>query len=456
MKQPNILFIFSDQQRWDTVGAYGQKLDVTPNLDRLARTGVIFENAFTCQPVCGPARACLQTGKYATEVGCFRNGIALPLDETTIAHRLSGVGYDVGYVGKWHLASTRKLGDKDIDYREKAIPPERRGGYKDYWVASDILEFTSHSYDGHMFNADMERVDFPEGRYRVDCVTDYALDFLRGWSRDNPFFLFISYIEPHHQNDHKRYEGPHGSKERFKDFEVPGDLADTAGNWRENYADYLGCCFSIDQNVGRLVDQLEDIGVLNDTLIIYTSDHGSHFKTRNSEYKRSCHDGCIRIPMILNGPGFNSGKRVNNLVSLIDLPKTICSAAGAAVPDEMQGRDLRSRSIGSDTDWNCEVFLQISESQVGRAVRTRKWKYSIRAPGKSGTDDMDSDEYREDFLYDLEKDPHEKNNLAADPGCEEIRSVLRERIIVRMKAAGETPPVIKNADGEVLRIKNGR
>jgi arylsulfatase A-like enzyme len=126
--QPNILFILSDQQRWDTLGCYGQELDVTPNLDRMAAEGVRFENAFTCQPLCGPARACLQTGKYATETGCFRNRIALPLDETTIAHRLSDAGYEVGYIGKWHLATTYGMGDADANYRTQPVPPERRGG----------------------------------------------------------------------------------------------------------------------------------------------------------------------------------------------------------------------------------------------------------------------------------------------------------------------------------------
>ena len=217
MSQPNILFVFSDQQRWDTVGCYGQPLDITPNLDRMASEGVRFEHAFTCQPVCGPARSCIQTGKYATETGCFRNGIALPLDEKTIAHCLSSAGYEVGYIGKWHLASTDRMGQADADYRDKPVPPERRGGYVDHWLASDVLEFTSHSYDGHMFDADMQKVPFPEGRYRVDVLTDWVLDYLRTRESQRPFFLFVSYIEPHHQNDHHRYEGPIGSQERFKD-----------------------------------------------------------------------------------------------------------------------------------------------------------------------------------------------------------------------------------------------
>lgn len=97
-RKPNIIFFFSDQQRWDTAGCYGQRMPVTPNLDRMAEAGVCFENAFTCQPVCGPARACLQTGRYATELGCYRNNIALPQGEMTLAHYLKEAGYRSGYV----------------------------------------------------------------------------------------------------------------------------------------------------------------------------------------------------------------------------------------------------------------------------------------------------------------------------------------------------------------------
>ena len=157
-QRPNIVFYFSDQQRWDTLGCYGQRLDVTPNLDALAAGGTRYENAFTCQPVCGPARACLQTGRYATEIGCEINGFALPFGRVkTLAQCFNEAGYATGYVGKWHLATDRLAG---IDYEQSAIPAERRGGYKDYWMAADVLEFTSHGYNGYVYNADNERVPF--------------------------------------------------------------------------------------------------------------------------------------------------------------------------------------------------------------------------------------------------------------------------------------------------------
>lgn len=440
MDRPNIIFLFSDQQRWDTCGCYGQPLGTTPNLDRMAEDGVRFENAFTCQPVCGPARACIQTGKYATEIGCHTNHRMLPLDEKTIAHHLAGNGYATGYIGKWHLASCGPLNGPD-DCRIKAVPPERRGGYKDFWLASDALEFTSHSYDGHMFDMDGNRREFPEGRYRVDAQTDWVLEYLQAQTSDKPFFLFVSYLEPHHQNDHGHYEGPKGSKEKFKDFIAPGDLVDTEGNWREEYPNYLGCVHSLDENVGRIRDTLAERGLAENTIVIYTSDHGSHFCTRNAEYKRSCHDGCIRIPLIVNGPGFKGGKAPTELTSLIDLPPTILTAAGITPPETMRGRPVQELLSGQAHDWPDEVFLQISESQCGRAIRTRKWKYSVRAPDKSGHDPA-SEVYVEDFLYDLDADPHERNNLVCDSGFSKIRQKLAWTLKRRMVEAGEAEPQI--------------
>ena len=445
-RQPNILFIFSDQQRWDTVGAYGENmgraLNLSPNLDAMAGEGVLFENAFSCQPVCGPTRSCLQTGLYATETGCWRNDIALPLDAVTLPRLLRPAGYEAGYIGKWHLAST----GPEINHRDTPIPPEYRGGYEDYWLASDVLEFTSHSYDGHMFDGDGNRVEFPADRYRVDAVTDFAIEYLRSRKRDNPFFLFLSYIEPHHQNDHKHFEGPRGSKEKYKDYPVPGDLEGLEGDWKEELPDYLGCCASLDGAVGRLRGELRALKLAEDTLVIYTSDHACHFRTRNSEYKRSCHESSIRVPLIVHGPGFTGGKRIPELVSLIELPPTVVVAGGVEPPDTMQGKALQPLAVGMATDWQDDVFVQISESQVGRAVRTRRWKYSVRAPGRQNRQNGGAAEvYEEDFLYELEADPHERNNLVRDPAFVDVREEMKARLLKRMAQAHERMPEITPA-----------
>lgn len=435
--KPNILFFFSDQQRFDTVGCYGQELNITPVLDKMASEGVRFENAFTPQPVCGPARACLQTGKYATQTGCFRNDIALPLHEKTIAHFMSEAEYDTAYIGKWHLASTLLK----QDYKTKPVPLERRGGWTNYWLAADVLEFTSTGSSGYLYDRDNRKVAFDN--YRVDALTDFALDYLEnGRNKEKPFFMFLSYLEPHHQNTTNRYEGPPGSKERFGNYSVPKDLEDTKGDWRESYPDYLGCCNSLDHNLGRLIDKLNELGLRENTLIIYASDHGCHFKTRNSEYKRSCHENSIRIPLIMNGPGFTGGKVTEELVSLLDLPPTILEAAGILKPAYMQGYPLQHLVAGGSVDWRKEIFAQISESQVGRTLRTQRWKYSVRAMDKHGWLHAGSDTYIEEFLYDLDCDPYEKINLVTSQEHTETRSMLAELLKRQLLNAGEPDAVI--------------
>lgn len=420
MKKPNIIFYFSDQQRADSAGCYGQKLPVTPNLDALAEEGTLFENAFTCQPVCGPMRACLQSGVYASQIGCYRNDIALPTDCKTIAHYIKDAGYDTAYIGKWHLAS-----DKEHNLKTKPTPKERRGGY-DYWRASDILEFTSHGYNGYVFDENSNRLDFKG--YRADRINDYAIEYIKKEKHEKPFFMFVSQLEPHHQNDRLRFEAPKGSKKNFKNYDVPGDLKGTLGDWRLQMPSYLACCNRVDVNFGKLIQALKDEGIYDNTVIIYTSDHGCHFRTRNFEYKRSCHDGSTKVPLVICGGGFTGGGRVKDLVSLIDLPATLLEIAGAEIPEHFMGKSL------CDLKGHESVFMQISESQIGRAVRTDKWKYSVCA---KNADCAFAEKYYEDCLYDLETDPFEKNNLIADPKYKEERETLRKILLEYMHKAGE-------------------
>lgn len=429
---PNVLFIFSDQQRWDTLGCYNPAMDFTPNLDRMAQEGTRFEHAFSCQPVCGPARACIQTGRYATEVSSWRNGLGLPDGQRTIAHGMREAGYEVGYLGKWHLGRAREgyVPTKD------PVPMDQRHGYEEFWLAADVLEYTSHAYDGHMFDRDGNRRDFPEGRYRVDTQTDWALEYLRSRTGERPWFLFLSYLEPHFQNDHHCFEGPHGSKERYGGYPVPEDLrSEPRGDWTVEWGDYLGCCASLDENVGRLRAELDQLGMAKNTVVIYTSDHGCHFCTRNNEYKRSCHESSIRVPMIACGPGFEGGGVQSGFAGLIDMAPTVLRAGGVTPPEEMQGRPLQELVAGAQ-DWREDIYAQISEAETGRMVRTERWKYALQSPIYVGGC---SDRYREAYLYDLENDPFELDNRVLDPALEGVRADLRERIFAYMRTAGEPP-----------------
>ncbi len=433
-RQPNILFFFTDQQRADTAGCYGNTLGLTPHLDAMAEEGVRFDLAFTAQPVCGPARSLLQSGLYPTATGCFRNGIPLPQNTRTIAHELADAGYEVGYIGKWHLAGRGR-------YEAQWVPQERRGGYDDYWLGADLLEFSSSAYGGGYYDADNRFVPF-DG-FRVDSQTDHVLEYLRTRDGQRPFFLFLSYLEPHHQNNLDRYVAPKGYRERYEEYPVPGDLEQFhGGDWQENLPDYYGICANIDENLGRVRAELERLGLAENTVILYTSDHGTHFRTRNGEYKRSCHEASIRIPMVACGPGLRGRGVVRDLVSLADIPPTILDLAGAPIPAHYQGRSLLPLAAGQASDWPDDVLVQISESQVGRAIRTARWKYCVNAPHKDGWNDPASGVYEEQYLYDLANDPHELRNLVGDPAYRGVADELCERLIRRMIAVGEPRPQI--------------
>ncbi|UQZ86090.1 Arylsulfatase [Paenibacillus konkukensis] len=429
LQKPNVIVFFTDQQRWDTTGLHGNPLGLTPHFDRWAAEGTHLYNTFTCQPVCGPARACLQTGLYATENGCYRNGIPLPDSSRTLAHEFRDAGYRTGYIGKWHLASTRT----------EPVPEKLRGGYE-YWLAADSLEHTSDAYDTIVYNNDNERVKLPG--YRVDALTDAAIRYVSD-HQDEPFFLFLSFLEPHHQNRRDDYPAPSGLETSYVSAWTPPDLAALGGTAQRHLPGYYGMVKRLDEALGRLMDALISLDLAGDTIVLFTSDHGCHFKTRNEEYKRSCHDSSIRIPAAAWGPGFQGGGRVRELVSLIDLPPTLLDAAGLEVPQAMQGRSVMPLVRRQETEWPSEMFVQISESQVGRAVRTERWKYSVSAPQRDAILDSCSDLYVEEFLYDLQADPWELHNLIASEAHREVKQVMRERLVRRMIEAGEAPPRIE-------------
>ena len=328
------------------------------------------------------------------------------------------------------------------------LPRSLRGGYTGYWRAADVLEFTSHGYDGYVFDENNNRIDFKG--YRADCINQFALDYLDQYTGEKPFFMTVSQIEPHHQNDHNHYEGPNGSKQRFADFVLPEDLKALGGNAAEEYPDYLGQCASLDENLGKLVEKLKEKGLYENTVILYASDHGSHFKTRNrdahlngyDDYKRSCHDGCLHVPLVICGGPFKGGKEVTELVSTESIPKTLLALAGVDVGDKMIGENLLDVVEKKNHNRANEVYAQISESRCGRCIRTADDMYSVYAPGVNGGEAAASDVYADDFLYDMQKDPWQLNNVVADPAYADVKAELRERLLNWIQHAEGTRPTI--------------
>ncbi|MGH9623864.1 MAG: sulfatase-like hydrolase/transferase [Bryobacteraceae bacterium] len=455
-KRPNIVIIIADQFRGDFIGANGMNpMGVTPNLDGMAQRGVTMQNAVTNQPLCSPSRACLFTGMYATQTGMWKlpPGVELNRNLPTLASILRGKGYSANYIGKWHLAPI----DRETHKGRGFVQPQDRGGFLDLWEASNVLELTSHPYHGTIWDGEGKEMHFKD-IYRVEYLSNLAVNFLKQ-RHEKPFLLVLSQLEPHFQNDANAFIPPKGYKERYENPFAPKDLRFFPGDWQAQLPGYYGDIKAIDECVGTVLKTLDEENLTGDTIVMFISDHGCHFRTRNREYKRSPHESSIHIPLILQGPGFNQSRKVADVVSMVDVTPTLLDAAGVAVPSSMAGHSfmpLIHQSEGREK-WRNEAFVQISASMVGRALRTAEWTYCVADPTAHGNRVPNSTHYREYQMYNLAADPHQLLNLAGrddppklvhyngDKPLPEVAAHLRERLIARMVEAGEAAPQIEPA-----------
>ncbi len=444
-KSPNVIIFFTDQQRWDTVGVNGNPSGLTPNLDRIAKANTNIPLGFTCQPVCGPARGCLQTGQYASTNGCHTNVSGLAPESHNLGKLFKAGGYHTGYIGKWHLAGPGVSG---------AVPAESRQGY-DYWLGANLLEMVSDHYKTVLCDNDGAEQHLPG--YRVDAMTDAAIRYIAE-PREQPFFLTVSYLEPHHQNHRDDHPAPDGYAELYKDAWMPPDLRSipgynpphlVGGTAARDWPGYCGMIKRLDEALGRIEDCLRSTGELDNTVIVFMSDHGSHFKTRNTEYKRSCHDASIHTPLVFAGPGFKAGGNLDHIVSLVDIAPTVLDAAGLDVPEAMQGSSILPLLRKEDIDWPDAAFFQLSEFCIGRGIRTKRWKYCVVAKELAGRDLPTAETvYTEEYLYDLYSDPYELVNIIHSAAHDPVKERLREKLTARMVAIGEDEPTIKPALSE--------
>lgn len=433
-RKPNVVIIIADQVRSDAVGAYGANpMNLTPNIDAMGRRGTLYRNMFTNQPVCSPSRACLFTGQYPARHGVWKNtgkDVALKPDAQTIATEYGKAGYSTNYIGKWHLAKGAP----------GPVAPDARGGFTGVWEVANELELTSHAYDGDLYGAEGKPIHF-QGKYRVDFLTDLATQFLQQVDKHAPFLLVLSYLEPHQQNDQGRMIAPEGYAERYRNPFVPEDLKHFPGNWQQQLPDYYGALARVDEGVGKVQHALTQAGLHDDTIIVFVSDHGCHFMTRNTEYKRSGHDASLKVPLVIEGPGFNGGREVRQLVSMVDVTPTLLDAGGISIPAGMQGKSTLPLLAGTEAPWREEVFVQMSEFWVARALRNRDWTYVMAAPrtGAKFEPAPNAPAYSAFQLYDNRADPHQLVNMAGRKETVAVEAALRERLKQRMEEAGDKP-----------------
>lgn len=411
---PNVLMICADNFRADFIGANHENPSVrTPNLNALAARGTNFRKAVCNQPLCSPSRASFMTGMTATKAGVWKLGLELNHSIPSIATVFKQAGYSTNFMGKWHVSRTSLPdGKKQLGW----IPPgPSRADFDDTWEGSNVPEIVSHPYRGNYWTTDGTNIGYKD-EYRVDFITHRAVSFLER-KHEKPWLLYVSQLEPHQQNDVDAMVPPHRYENDYLDPFIPQDLRDLQGNWVSRIGGYYGCVQAIDDCVGKLVDALQRTGQLDKTIIVFFSDHGCHFRTRMGEYKRVPHDSAIRIPLIFAGPGFDHAIALDEVVSLIDLTPTLIDGAGIEVPSTMQGHSLRLLPIDAEArrTWDSTAYIQVSDSMVGRAIRTREWTFSIYDPTQGGTEVADSTHYIDYAMYDTGGDPYQKTNLVGRP-----------------------------------------
>lgn len=418
--RPNLLFVFSDQQSSDMLGCYGNGQIVTPRIDACAAAGVRFRHCVSSCPVCTPYRGMLLSGQHPLHNGCLVNDVQLlPAGRTHLAEVLRDAGYQVGYVGKWHLHGGR---------RDRPVPPGplRYGFDREFLTNNCAVAFGAR--DAFFWDDRGKRV--PLGQWEPDGQTDQALAFLDRHAGSRPFALFVSWHPPHDWGG--GYAAPQEDERLYDPVTIrlrPG-CADTPQSRRE-YRGYMAMCTNLDGNFGRLLAKLDERGAAADTLVVYTSDHGDILRSHGIQdwhKSRPEHVSC-RVPLILHWPGRLTARVSDTLVGTLDLMPTLLGLLGIEPPATYQGADLSAGILaGRDEDRPGVPLFFWGEGSDWRGVYTRRHTYAFEPPGATRGIEV---------LFDRDEDPHELRNMFASPDHRPVREHLHALTLELMACFGD-------------------
>jgi arylsulfatase A-like enzyme len=424
--RPNFLFIYTDDQRWDGMSCVQQEMGdrgrfpwfKTPNMDRLAKEGMRFRNAFVVNSLCSPSRSIFLTGRYSHLNGVANNHTPMPENEENSAKILAANGYATAYVGKFHHDS-----QKD------------RPGFQ--YVASFIGQGV---YNDCPFNVN-GTITKTKG-WVDDVSTDYAIHFMEAQVKDHPdqpFDMVVGFKSPHGP-----CVPPERAKERFADqhyypvpnLDVPSIYPPGKAKWSVNRGgtadrqlNYFRTVSAADDCLGKILDTLDRLHLADNTVVIFTTDNGFYLGEHELADKRTAYDESLRIPMLLRWPGHApAGKVLDQMVLNIDVPETLLDVAGIAIPADMQGLSWKPLLKEDHPKWRdaffCEYFKERGyDAPQTLAVRTETAKY-IEYPGHP--------EWTE--LFDLKADPYETHNLVSASGSADLLRQMREKF-AEQKAA---------------------
>ena len=420
--KPNIIYILTDQWRASATGYSGDPNVKTPNIDALAKGSLNFKNAVSITPVCTPYRAALMTGRYPTTTGMFFNDVHLPDEEICIAEVFGQAGYNTGYIGKWHL---------DGNGRTSFIPVEKRQGF-DYWKAAECDHDYNHS---HYYTGNNDEKMFWDG-YDVFEQTKDAQQYIRNQSKnEKPFILFVAFGTPHfpHETAPKEFLDIYDQNNIKLPPNVPASLLE---NSKKEAKGYYAHCSALDKSIGDILATIDDEGIRDNTIFIFTSDHGEMMgaqgvrpKTKQVPFGESAN-----VPFLLRYPAVtgNIGRMVQMPINTIDIFPTLLGLAKLKVPKTCEGDDLSPLIIKNKEDLNRSVvymnispFTKTNFPLAYRAIKTKQYTYirSIQGPW---------------FLFDDLKDPFQMNNLLTNKSFDKLSKQLDSELYKILNKNGDS------------------
>ncbi len=473
-RKPNLLFLWTDEQRPDTMAAYGNRVIQAPNLNRLAAESIVFRNAYVSQPVCTPARSTVMTGLWPHTNGCTQNNIALPFDVPTFPELVADSDYATGYFGKWHLGDEvfaqhgfREWRSMEDGYRRFYREGRDMDKKSDYWHF--LCEQGYEPPDGRGDFSRNFAASRPFEHTKPRFLELEACEFLRR-HRDEPFMLYVNFLEPHmpftgpfddlHLDDvyvPENFDDPLDETEpeayrrrRAYYFENGwGDLPlKTEDHWKRLISNYWGLVHSVDRAVGGILQTLEDLGLMEDTIIVFTSDHGDMMGSHRLLTKTFSYEESERVPWLMRIPGVR-GQAISDPVSHIDLVPTLLDLMGAENGAELPGKSLRplfeeGRNPGPViVEWNPAGTIDRSGRNPGGTIRLPdlpegnsfrtivtpdRWKLTLHTLERSQ-------------LYNLNDDPGETTNLFFRPEHRERIRAMTAALQAWQETVGDTLPI---------------
>jgi len=442
-RKPNIVLVLADQLRYQSCGYAGDVKARTPNIDAFAHEGVNFTNAVSGHPVCAAFRASLWTGKFTTSTGMVINELRMNPNHECLAHVLTQNGYETGYIGKWHLWANQ-LGNHN-DPKNSYIPPgEHRLGFDGFWAA---YNFHHHYYKGYYHTNSSEQIPVPG--YEPDFQTDLAIDFIEKHSHSkNPFALVLSVGTPHDpwgaDNVPPEYYDLFADEAGTPRFSVPPNFKPEDDPYSDNWGrfkepdrlqaiprmlrGYYGMIANLDWNFGRLLTAMKEAGVENNTIVIFTSDHGEMLGAQGRRAKNIFYEEAVRVPFLMRWPErIQSGRMSDVCLNTPDIMPTLLGLVDVPIPEKVEGMNLSHCALGQPgTEPEAALMQNTGACAVWedgfewRALRDKRYTYAVyRRDGK-------------ELLFDNQNDPYQMTDLAESPEhttvMEHFRRMLKRRM----------------------------